>query len=99
MCGILTFHNVFSRGISPFTAKRMQAPDVLRTALKDETSTLVLVRHAGSMRAQTLRVPVGDAGDVAIVETATIVAILLALSVWLLRYPRQKRQLKRFLSM
>jgi hypothetical protein len=70
--------------MSPFTAKRMQAPDVLRTALKDETSTLVLVPHAGSMRAQTLRVPVGDAGDVAVVETATVVVILFAF-VYLLR--------------
>jgi hypothetical protein len=93
--------------MSPFTAKRMQVPDVLQIALKDETSTLVLIPHAGSMRAQTLRVPVGDAGDVAIVETATVVVILfafvyllrqlcgrLALSVWLLRYPRQKKTVR-----
>jgi hypothetical protein len=70
--------------MSPFTAKRMQVPDVLQIALKDETSTLVLIPHAGSVRAQTLRVPVGDAGDVAVVETGTAVIILLAF-VYLLR--------------
>jgi hypothetical protein len=70
--------------MSPFTAKRMQVPDVLQNALKDETSTLVLIPHAGSMRAQTLRVSVGDAGDVAIVRTATVVVILFAF-VYLLR--------------
>jgi PIG-X / PBN1 len=70
--------------MSSFTAKRMQVPDVLQIALKDETSTLVLIPHAGSVRAQTLRVPVGDAGDVAVVETGTVVIILLAF-VYLLR--------------
>jgi hypothetical protein len=70
--------------MSPFTEKRMQVPDVLQVALNDETSTLVLIPHAGSMRPQTLRIPVGDAGDVAIVETGTVVVILLAF-VYLLR--------------
>jgi hypothetical protein len=70
--------------MSPFTAKQTQVPDVLQVALKDETSTLVLIPHSGSMRAQTLRVPVGDAGDVAVVETVTVVVILLAF-VYLLR--------------
>ena len=56
----------------------MQVPDVLQFALKDETSTAVLIPHAGSVRAQTLRVPVGDAGDVAVVETGTVVVILFA---------------------
>jgi hypothetical protein len=62
----------------------MQVPDVLQFALKDETSTFVLIPHAGSVRAQTLHVPVGDAGDVAIVETGTVLVILLAF-VYLLR--------------
>jgi len=70
--------------MSLFTAKRTQVPDVLQIALKDETSTLVLIPHAGSVRAQTLRVPVGDAGDVAFVEAGTIVVILFAF-VYLLR--------------
>jgi len=62
----------------------MQVPDVLQVALKDEASTLVLIPHAGSVRAQTLRVPVGDAGDVAIVETGTAAVILLVF-VYLVR--------------
>jgi hypothetical protein len=56
----------------------MQVPDALHVALKDDTSILVLIPHVGSVRAQTLRVPVGDAGDVAAVETGTIVIILFA---------------------
>lgn len=70
--------------MSPFTAKRNHAPEALQFTLKDETSTLVLIPHVGSVRAQTLRVPVGDAGDVAIVETGTVVVILLVF-VYLLR--------------
>jgi hypothetical protein len=62
--------------VSTFTAKRMQAPDVPQFALKDETSTVVLIPHVGSMRAQTLRGPVGDARDVAFVETGAVVVIL-----------------------
>jgi hypothetical protein len=62
----------------------MQAPEVLQFALKDETSTVVLIPHVGSVRAQTLRVPVGDAGDVAFVETGTVMVILFAF-VYLLR--------------
>ncbi len=62
----------------------MQVPDVLQVALKDEASTLVLIPHAGSVCAQTLRVPVGDAGDVAIVETGTAAVILLVF-VYLVR--------------
>jgi hypothetical protein len=54
----------------------MQAPDVPQFALKDETSTVVLIPHVGSVRAQTLRVPVGDARDVAFVETGAVVVIL-----------------------
>lgn len=65
-------------------------PDVLQDvvdlapALKDVASTLVLIPHADSVHVQTLRVPVGDAGDVALVETGTVVVILLAF-VYLLR--------------
>jgi hypothetical protein len=70
--------------MSPFTAKQMQVPDVLQSALKDETSALVLIPHTRSVRAQTLRVPVGDAGDVGVVGTGTVVVILLAF-VYLLR--------------
>jgi hypothetical protein len=64
--------------MSLFTAKRTHVPDVLQIALKDETSTLVMIPHVGSVRAQTLRIPVGDAGDVAVVGTGTVVVILLA---------------------
>ncbi len=60
------------------TAKRTQVPDALHVALKDDTSTLVWIPRVGSVRAQTLRVPVGDAGDVAVVETGTVVVILFA---------------------
>jgi PIG-X / PBN1 len=56
----------------------MQVPDVLQTALKDDRSALVLIPHARSVRAQTLHVPVGDAGDVGIVGAGTVVVILLA---------------------
>lgn len=70
--------------VSLFTAKRTQAPDVLHFALKDDSSTLALIPHVGSVRSQTLRVPVGDAGDVGIVGTGTVVVILFAF-VYLLR--------------
>jgi hypothetical protein len=42
-----------------------------------EGKTLVSIPRAASVRAQTLGVPVGDAGDVAVVETGTVVVILL----------------------
>ncbi|KAH9986006.1 PIG-X [Russula compacta] len=70
--------------------KRVQVPDALHDVvelaptLKDAASTLVLIPRAESVRAQTLRVPVGDASDVALVETGTVVAIVLAF-VYLLR--------------
>lgn len=66
----------------------MQVPDVLQIALKDESSTLVWIPHAGSVRSQTLRVPVGDAGDVGVVETGTVVVILLAFVYLLLTIVR-----------
>ena len=56
----------------------MQEPEVLQLALKDETSTFVLIPHVGSVPAETLRLPVGDAGDVAFVEAGTVVVILFA---------------------
>ena len=59
-------------------------PDPLQVVLKDERSTLVLIPHTGSASAQTLRVPVGDGGDVAVVETGTVVVILFAF-LYLLR--------------
>jgi hypothetical protein len=57
---------------------------VLQFPLKDENSALVLIQHVGSVRAQTLRVPVGDAGDVGFVGTGTVVVILFAF-LYLLR--------------
>lgn len=57
---------------------------MLQFALKDETSALVLIPHVGSVRAQTLRVPVGDAGDVGFVGSGTVVVILFAF-VYLVR--------------
>ena len=69
----------------------MQIPDALRQVVELAPAlvgggerTLVVIPRAGSVRAQTFRVPVGDAGDVAVVETGTIVVVLLAF-VYLLR--------------
>jgi hypothetical protein len=80
--------------IAASIATRAQVPDALRKVVELAPSligidararrTLVLIPHAGSVRAQTLHVPVGDAGDVAFVETGTVVVILLAF-VYLLR--------------
>jgi hypothetical protein len=64
-------------------AKWKQVPDALHDvvelapALKGATSTLILIRHVESVQTETLRVPVGDVGDVALVETGTVVVILL----------------------
>ena len=76
------------------TAKRTQVPDALRKVVElapalirgggGAERTLVSIPHAESVRVQTLRVPVGDAGDVAFVETGTVVVVLLAF-VFLLR--------------
>jgi hypothetical protein len=68
----------------------LQVPDALQDivelapTLKGGASMLVLIPHTESVQAQTLRVPVGDAGDVALVETGTVVVILLAF-VYLVR--------------
>jgi hypothetical protein len=81
--GILTF-------VMWMTAKRMQLPDALQDvvelapALKGAASTLILIRYAESVQTQMLRVPVGDVGDVALVETGTVVVILLTF-VYLMR--------------
>ena len=73
------------------TAKHTQIPDALRQVVElapalvgGSERALVLIPRAGSVHAQTLRVPVGDAGDVAVVETGTVVVVLLAF-VYLLR--------------
>ena len=88
--------------MSPFTAKQMQVPDVPQFALKDETSMAVLIPHAGSVR-----VPVGYVRDVAVVETGTVVVILLSFvyllwtigrascaQPWLWRCPRQEKTVR-----
>ncbi|KAI0250345.1 PIG-X [Lactifluus subvellereus] len=70
-------------------AGRAQVSDALREVVElapalEDASTLVLIPRAEPVRAQTLRVPVGDGGDVALVETGTIVVILVAFA-YLLR--------------
>jgi hypothetical protein len=70
------------------TVKPIQVPDALRKVVELAPTlaerTLVSIPRVKSLHAQTLRVPVGDAGDVALVETGTVVVILLAF-VYLLR--------------
>jgi PIG-X / PBN1 len=68
---------------------RVQVPDALREVVElaptlECASSFVLIPHAEDLQAQTLHVPVGDARDVAVVETGTIVVILVAF-VYLLR--------------
>ena len=71
------------------TAEGVQVPDALLKvteivpALK-RASKLVLIPHAETVHAQTLRVPVGNAGDVVLVETVTVMVVLLTF-VYLLR--------------
>ncbi|KAF8264177.1 PIG-X [Lactarius quietus] len=55
----------------------------LAPALK-RASKLILIRHAETVRAQTLHVSVGNARDVALVETGTVVVVLLVF-MYLLR--------------
>ncbi|KAH9083615.1 PIG-X [Lactarius deliciosus] len=69
--------------------ERMQVPDALHKVFKlapvlERASKLVLIPHAEAVHAQVLRVPVGNAGDVALVETGTVVVVLLTF-VYLLR--------------
>ncbi|KAI0250341.1 hypothetical protein BJV78DRAFT_591103 [Lactifluus subvellereus] len=66
-----------------------QVSDALREVIElvpalEDASTLVLIPRVEPVRAQTLRVPVGDGGDVALAETGTIVVILVAFA-YLLR--------------
>ncbi|KAI9463700.1 PIG-X [Lactarius psammicola] len=63
--------------------ERMKVPEALHKVVElapalKRASKLVLIPHAEAIRAQALRVPVGYAGDVALVETGTVVVILLA---------------------
>ena len=60
---------------------------------KMKASMIVLIPHARSVwsvRAQTLRVPVGDAGGGAVLETGTVVVLLYPLrtTVWTSRAQR-----------
>ncbi|KAH9972434.1 PIG-X [Lactifluus volemus] len=62
---------------------RVQVPDALREVLElaptlERASSLVFIPHAENLQAQMLHVPVGDARDVALVETGTVVVILVA---------------------
>lgn len=76
------------------TAKRTQVPDALRKVVElapaligsdgRERKAVVSIRRAASVRAQTLGVPVGDAGDVAVVEAGTV-AVILFVFVYLFR--------------
>ena len=71
------------------SAEGVQVPDALLKvfdlvpALK-RASKLILIPHADTVHAQTLRVPVGNAGDMVLVETVTVVVVLLT-AVYLLR--------------
>ena len=76
--------------------QHMQMPDALRQVVELAPAlvgggerTLVSIPRAESVRAQTLRVPVGDAEDVAVVEAGTIVVVLLAF-VYLFRTIRAR---------
>ncbi len=61
----------------------MEIPDTLHKVVEltpalKRASKLVLIPPAKSVQAQTLHVPVGYAGDVALVETGTVVVVLLS---------------------
>ena len=66
----------------------MQVPDALDQVVKFapalNRAQLILIPHTETVQAQTLRLPVGDARDVALVEIGTVVVILLTF-VYLLR--------------
>jgi PIG-X / PBN1 len=62
---------------------RVHIPDALREVVElaptlERASSLILIPHAENLQAQTLHVPVGDARDVSLVETGTVVVILVA---------------------
>jgi len=86
-----------------YTATDMQIPDALRkvvelaptTLVGGGERTLVLIPRAESVRTQTLRVPVGNAGDVPVVETGTAVVVLLTF-VYLMRTIRTRTSHARF---
>ena len=65
------------------SAEHVQVPEALHKVVElapalKHASKLVLIPHAEAVHAQALRVPVGNAGDVALVETGTVVVVLLA---------------------
>jgi PIG-X / PBN1 len=71
------------------STERVQVPNALHKVVElapalKRASKLILITQAEAVHAQTLRVPVGNAGDVALVETVTVVVVLLAF-VYLLR--------------
>ena len=75
---------------------RVQVPDTLREVVElaptlKRASSLVLIPHAEHLQAQTLHVPVGDARDVALVETGTVVVILVAFAYLLRAIGRASR--------
>jgi PIG-X / PBN1 len=77
-------------------AGQVQVPSALRKvvelapALKN-ASSFVLIPHAEPVRVQTLRVPVGNMGDVALVETGTVIVILAAFAYLLHAIARASR--------
>jgi hypothetical protein len=71
------------------STEHAQVPDALHKVVGlapalERTSKLVLIPHAEALQAQRLRVPVGNAKDVALVETGTVLVVLLTF-VYLLR--------------
>lgn len=74
--------------ILQLSTEHVRVPDTLNKVLEFapalNRAQLILIPHAETVQAQTLRLPVGDASDVALVETGTVVVILLTF-VYLLR--------------
>jgi hypothetical protein len=70
------------------STEHVQVPDtlhkVVRFAPELKRAQLILIPRPKILQAQTLRLPVGDARDVALVETGTVLVILLTF-VYLLR--------------
>ncbi|KAF8273868.1 PIG-X [Lactarius quietus] len=69
--------------------EHMQVPDVLHKVVEfapalKRASKFILIPHSEAVQAQTFRVPVGNARDIALVETGTVVVVLLAF-MYLLR--------------
>jgi len=77
--------------------KGVQVPDALQNivqlapAFQGGDLAFALIPRAESGRAQTLRVPVGDVGDVALVEAGTVVVIILAFAYLLRIIARRSR--------